>query len=186
MWESPDQQAPSSVSQTPLFPGPGSFTGCEPPTDPGSGVPTERSRHCPCSPPRSNLGDGSEPSCLACQQMRTAVRRRGRGREASAQGSTPHACWSPSRQGLDTRCKGIHQASSAPSLPSSRPLPLISGGSASPASVPTPASTAHCPVHSSVHLSTQLADWLPGSPLICFLNGHCAHLTARCWVSGFL
>ena len=87
--------------------------------------------------------------------------------EARAQGSTPHALQSPARRGLDTRCP-------LPPAPLPNSLAHVYGGLAAPAS------SARRPTSLSVCRSFQWADWLPTSPLTCFLNCHCARLSACC------
>lgn len=79
----------------------------------------------------------------------------------------------PSRKGLDTRCEGVHGPPPPPAPP---PHPSREGQQPHP--------LPHCSLHSllpvspSVHLSSQWADWLPASLSICFLDCHCARLSA--------
>lgn len=101
-----------------------------------------------------------------------------------AQGSTrTHASLPPAR-GLTRDVK----ASSRPPPPAPSPppnsLPHVWGGSATP---PLPSSSLHCSLPSqSVRPSALSMGGLAASPLICFLNCHCARLSACCWLSGFL
>lgn len=122
----------------------------------------------------ADIISGSEPPCLACQMRHMSVRRRrrGRGREAWAQGSTPHARL-PHARGLTRDAK----ASTGLLLPLPLP-PRPSREGQQPHPLP------HCSLHSllsvspSVHLSSQWADWLPASLSIYFLDCHCARLSA--------
>lgn len=107
---------------------------------------------------------------------------------------TPRPRGAPRTQAGLPHARGLTRdvkASTRPLLlpPSLFPAPALTsreGQQARPLSQLQPPLPAAQSVRPPVHLSSQWADWLPASPLIRFLNGHCARLTARCWMSGFL
>lgn len=118
-WGQPAYKLPPGLPKLPTFPRLGPFTRSEPPTDTWVHGTHREMQALPLLLTMEQTSAAALSLLALRARQHTRLKRRGEDTgKPWAQGSTLHACQSPSCKGLDTQCEGSHQASASHTRPS--------------------------------------------------------------------